>query len=61
MAYSKDYREMILKKLEDSYTYRQLAVEYQISTSTIQSWHKNIDGIGYQRLFFYFLWICDSF
>ena len=43
MSYSKDYREMILRKLEDGHTYRQLALEYQISTSTIQSWRKNID------------------
>ena len=48
MAYSKDYRQMILKKLEDGHTYRQLALEYQISTSTIQSWCKNIDGVERQ-------------
>ncbi|MFZ3144450.1 helix-turn-helix domain-containing protein, partial [Psychrobacter glacincola] len=39
---------MILKKLEDGHTYRQLALEYQISTSTIQSWRKNIDGVERQ-------------
>ena len=35
-------------KLEDGHTYCQLTLEYQISTSTIQSWRKNIDGIERQ-------------
>jgi len=38
MAYSKDYRQLILNKLEEGYSIRQLAEEYQISTNTIQRW-----------------------
>ena len=40
MAYSKDYRQMILTKLEEGDSIRQLAEEYQISTNTIQRWKK---------------------
>lgn len=40
MAYSQDYRQMILSKLEAGTTYRELASEYNISTRTIQNWKK---------------------
>ena len=40
MAYSKDYRQLILCKLEEGYSIQQLAEEYQISTNTIQRWKK---------------------
>ena len=40
MAYSKDYRQMILSKLTEGDSIRQLAEEYQISTNTIQRWKK---------------------
>ncbi|UOO81380.1 IS630 transposase-related protein [Uruburuella testudinis] len=40
MAYSKDYRQMILAKLESGETYRALAAEFNISKSTIQNWKK---------------------
>ena len=38
MAYSKDYRQMILSKLAEGDSVRQLAEEYQLSTNTIQRW-----------------------
>lgn len=38
MTYSTDYRQMILDKLEEGYSYRELAEEYRISTTTIQRW-----------------------
>lgn len=38
MAYSNDYRQMILGKLEAGYSYRELAYEYQISPTTILNW-----------------------
>lgn len=41
MAYSQDYRQMILSKLEEGASFRELAEEYQISTHTIQRWNKN--------------------
>ena len=47
MAYSKDYRQMILDKLDEGYSYRELAEEYQISTTTIQRWKKNIERKAY--------------
>lgn len=40
MAYSKDYRQMILGKLEAGVTYRELAREYNISKTTIQNWKR---------------------
>lgn len=40
MAYSKDYRRMILGRLDEGYRIRELAEEYQISTNTIQRWKK---------------------
>ncbi|MFB2539588.1 MULTISPECIES: IS630 transposase-related protein [unclassified Acinetobacter] len=40
MAYSQDYRQMILAKLESGIPYRALASEYNISKSTIQNWKK---------------------
>ncbi len=36
MAYSKDYRQLILCKLEEGYSIRKLSEEYQISTNIIQ-------------------------
>lgn len=40
MAYSQDYRQMILSKLESGATYRALESEYSISKTTIQNWKK---------------------
>lgn len=40
MAYSQDFRQMILGKLEAGYSYRELAYEYGISPTTIQNWKK---------------------
>lgn len=40
MAYSQDYRKMILAKLESGTAYRELAKEFKISTRTIQNWKK---------------------
>jgi transposase len=42
MAYSLDYRKMILAKLEAGETYRALSEEFNISTKTILSWKKDI-------------------
>ncbi|MDG6895842.1 IS630 transposase-related protein [Volucribacter amazonae] len=41
MAYSKDYRQMILAKLKGGASFRELAQEFQLSTNTIQRWKKN--------------------
>ena len=41
MAYSEDYRHMILSKLEEGDSFRELAAEYQLSPATIQRWKKN--------------------
>jgi len=41
MAYSQDYRQMILAKLEGGASFRELAEEFQLSTNTIQRWKKN--------------------
>ncbi|MDN3454330.1 IS630 transposase-related protein, partial [Psychrobacter sp. APC 3350] len=41
MAYSEDYRQMILSKLEEGDSFRKLAAEYQLSPVTIQRWKKN--------------------
>ncbi len=41
MAYSNDYRQMILAKLKEGSSFQELAQEYQISPTTIQSWKKN--------------------
>lgn len=38
MAYSNDFRQQVLKRLKEGETYRQLAIEYNISTRTIQNW-----------------------
>lgn len=43
MAYSLDYRKLILAKLEAGATYRALRKEYNISTKTILSWKKDIN------------------
>lgn len=40
MAYSQDFRQMILGKLEAGHSYRDLAYEYSISSTTIQNWKK---------------------
>ena len=40
MAYSKDYRQMILAKLESGETYRALSLEFGISKTTILNWKK---------------------
>ncbi len=50
MAYSKDYRQMILDKLEMGYSYRELVEEYQISATTIQRWKKNPEPKVYKRV-----------
>lgn len=42
MAYSLDYRELVLAKLEAGSTYRALRDEFNISTKTILSWKKDI-------------------
>lgn len=44
MAYSKDYRQMILSKLEAGDSYRKLAKEFNISTRTIQNWKARIEN-----------------
>ena len=41
MAYSSDYRQMILTKLKEGASFRELAEEYQLSPTTIQRWKKN--------------------
>lgn len=41
MAYSTDYRQMILAKLESGIPYRKLASEYKISKTTLQNWKNN--------------------
>ncbi|WP_230586450.1 IS630 transposase-related protein [Gallibacterium anatis] len=41
MAYSQDYRQMILAKLEGGASFRELAEEFHLSTNTIQRWKKN--------------------
>ena len=43
MAYSKDYRQMILSKLDEGYSFRELAEEYQISPTSIQNWKKRLE------------------
>ncbi len=43
MAYSLDYRKMILAKLEAGETYRALREEFNISTKTILSWKKDVN------------------
>lgn len=43
MAYSQDYRQVILDKLNSGYSYRELAAEYGMSPSTIQHWKKSIE------------------
>lgn len=40
MAYSKDYRQMILAKLKSGATYRELSLEFSISKTTILNWTK---------------------
>ncbi|ULJ62653.1 IS630 transposase-related protein [Wielerella bovis] len=49
MAYSQDYRKMILEKLNSGYSYRELAAEYGISRSTIQLWKKCIERKPYPK------------
>ncbi|WP_115225341.1 IS630 transposase-related protein [Bergeriella denitrificans] len=40
MAYSKDFRQQVLKQLSNGKTYRQLSAEYNISPNTILNWQK---------------------
>ena len=40
MAYPKDYRQMILAKLQSGETYRALSLEFGISKTTILNWKK---------------------
>ncbi|MBW4010709.1 transposase, partial [Moraxella osloensis] len=40
MAYSTDYRQMILDKHEAGRSIRSLAQEFNISTRTLQNWKK---------------------
>ncbi|WP_211268137.1 hypothetical protein [Suttonella ornithocola] len=42
MAYSSDYRQMILTKLKEGASFRELAEEYQLSSITIQRWKINL-------------------
>ncbi|MGX2974220.1 IS630 transposase-related protein [Ursidibacter arcticus] len=42
MAYSQDYRQMMIDKLHSGYSYRKLFAEYGVHTSTIQAWKKDI-------------------
>lgn len=41
MAYSQDYRKIVLTKLEEGYSIREVAEEFGISTNTIQRWKKH--------------------
>lgn len=41
MAYSNDFRQQVLRQLQEGKTYRQLSIEYNISTRTIQNWRDN--------------------
>lgn len=43
MAYSLDYRQLILSKLESGASYRALARDYNLSKTTIQKWKKDIN------------------
>lgn len=43
MAYSLDYRELILRKLDSGTSYRALARDYNLSKTTIQKWKKDIN------------------
>ena len=43
MAYSLDYRRLILSKLESGASYRALARDYNLSKTTIQKWKKDIN------------------
>lgn len=49
MAYSQDYRQMILKKLEANGGYRDIANEFGISPTTIQNWKKDIERKPYSK------------
>lgn len=49
MAYSKDYRQMILDKLASGHSYRKLVEEYRLSATTIQRWKKSIERKKYER------------
>lgn len=40
MAYSNDIRQHVLRQLQEGKTYRQLSVEFNISTRTILNWTK---------------------
>lgn len=49
MAYSQDYRQMVLDKLSSGQTVRSIANELNISTQTVQRWKSN--SARKQRLF----------
>ena len=42
MAYSPDYRELIVSKLNEGATYRALERDYKLSRTTILKWKKDI-------------------
>ena len=41
MAYSQDYRQLALQKLEEGYSIRETAEYFKISTRTLQTWKKS--------------------
>lgn len=43
MAYSKDFKRLVLGKLEQGWTYRQAAQEFGIAPSTILKWKQSPD------------------
>lgn len=43
MAYSQDYRQLALQKLEDGYSIRETAEYFEISTRTLQNWKKSLE------------------
>lgn len=42
MAYSHDYRQIILDKLAHGYSIRAVANEFNLSTNTVQAWKKDV-------------------
>lgn len=43
MAYSQDYRQLALQKLEEGYSIRETAEYFEISTRTLQNWKKSLE------------------
>ena len=41
MAYSQDYRQLALQKLDEGYSIRETAEYFEISTRTLQTWKKS--------------------